>query len=672
MKKLNLLFIVLSVFVIVSCNHNAANSENEKKSETTTSETLYSLTVTAAANGKITPNKTSEIRAGEEIVLIVEPNEGYKLKTLTVVTEKQKDIAVAAISRGTVYKFTMPIGNVTVNSEFVINTVTEDLTDPQADGAVLYKIEHWLQDVDDLETYELAVVQTKSGEAGEETTAAAKTYTGFNTVPFNQKIISENGNTVVKIFYNRKIITYTFDPNGGNWDGDTSSKIVTGVYGTAVTNIPQNPFRNGCTFNSWDKTIPDMFGLDDITFKPVWNILESIKYTVKIYKQNIWGGNSYTLSSSEEHYGMKGFLTDYLAPDITGFDVLDYSQINIADDGSSVLNVYYNRKSYTVTFDTNGGSSIPSQQVLYEGNVIKPNNPKKDNYMFLNWYTSSNCETSYNFSTLVEGPITLYAGWRVYDFNYTFHETVTKLTVGTDGTAGTDAEYVLFGDYPQSIKDDAIEINENIEGYFGENRLFSGSDNNLYVEENGVYYKVEPIKWRVLSKDVNGKAVLLAEKILQQTVFWGTSYNDSYIREYLHDYFLNEAFTGNAIELIQTTTVQSDSYITYNSAPDIPVLTDSTQDKIYFLSASEISDISVFVNDASRIRTNTDYALIHSYYPNDEAAWWLRSTDYHESDNFIMSYCITNSGKVNYDDVYGIGFGGYAGVVPAITVYLPD
>ena len=179
MKKLSLLFIVLSVFVIVSCNHNAANSENEKKSETTTSETLYSLTVTAAANGKITPNKTSEIRAGEEIVLIVEPNEGYQLKSIIVITEEKKDIAVAAVSKGVVYKVTMPIGNVTINSEFAIKTVSEDLTDPQADAAVLYKIEHWLQDVDDLETYELAVVQTKSGEAGEDTTAVAKDFAGF-------------------------------------------------------------------------------------------------------------------------------------------------------------------------------------------------------------------------------------------------------------------------------------------------------------------------------------------------------------------------------------------------------------------------------------------------------------------------------------------------------------
>ena len=36
---------------------------------------------------------------------------------------------------------------------------------------------------------------------------------------------------------------------------------------------------------------------------------------------------------------------------------------------------------------------------------------------------------------------------------YQFHSTVTYLDAGTDGTAGTNGTYCLFGDWPQTIKE---------------------------------------------------------------------------------------------------------------------------------------------------------------------------------------------------------------------------
>ena len=41
---------------------------------------------------------------------------------------------------------------------------------------------------------------------------------------------------------------------------------------------------------------------------------------------------------------------------------------------------------------------------------------------------------------------------------YQFHETVEYLPAGTDGTAGTTGTYVLFGDWPQTIKAQNVEI----------------------------------------------------------------------------------------------------------------------------------------------------------------------------------------------------------------------
>ena len=64
-------------------------------------------------------------------------------------------------------------------------------------------------------------------------------------------------------------------------------------------------------------------------------------------------------------------------------------------------------KTYTVTFDSDGGSNVNSQMV---GNTsaIKPADPKKDGYDFVGWYLG---DTQYTFDTKITGDITLKAHW---------------------------------------------------------------------------------------------------------------------------------------------------------------------------------------------------------------------------------------------------------------------
>ncbi len=128
---------------------------------------------------------------------------------------------------------------------------------------------------------------------------------------------------------------------------------------------------------------------------------------------------------------------------------------------------------------------------------------------------------------------------------YKFHETITVLPKGTDGTVGTDGVYVYFGDWPQTIKADDVTIDEDESIIMGSNIYYKGSDGNYYVKclenasceniqySNNVpvlskdfnsykYFKVEPIKWRVVDSDFDhdlnsatgGKKLLVAETIL--------------------------------------------------------------------------------------------------------------------------------------------------------------
>ncbi len=67
-------------------------------------------------------------------------------------------------------------------------------------------------------------------------------------------------------------------------------------------------------------------------------------------------------------------------------------------------------ESYTVTFESNGGSSVDAQTVEYSSTATSIT-PTKTDYTFDGWYSDSGLTTAYDFSTEVTADITLYAKW---------------------------------------------------------------------------------------------------------------------------------------------------------------------------------------------------------------------------------------------------------------------
>ena len=68
--------------------------------------------------------------------------------------------------------------------------------------------------------------------------------------------------------------------------------------------------------------------------------------------------------------------------------------------------------SYTVTFNSQGGSAVSSQTVNHGGKVSEPTDPTKTGYAFAGWYKESGCTNAWDFATdTVTSNITLYAKW---------------------------------------------------------------------------------------------------------------------------------------------------------------------------------------------------------------------------------------------------------------------
>lgn len=84
-----------------------------------------------------------------------------------------------------------------------------------------------------------------------------------------------------------------------------------------------------------------------------------------------------------------------------------------AKDGG--INFYYVRvthKAYTVTFNTNGGTSVAAQTVNSGGTCNEPVDvPTKDDYIFAGWYSDEELTQTYDFTSPVVKDITLFAKW---------------------------------------------------------------------------------------------------------------------------------------------------------------------------------------------------------------------------------------------------------------------
>ena len=108
------------------------------------------------------------------------------------------------------------------------------------------------------------------------------------------------------------------------------------------------------------------------------------------------------------------------------------------------------KNNYTVTFNSNGGSSIGSQTVTEGNKVQRPSDPTKTGHRFAGWTLNG---SAYDFNSAVTGNITLVANWTQKSYSVTataadqtspfsrvlsVYEEGTKITVKTiqysDGT----------------------------------------------------------------------------------------------------------------------------------------------------------------------------------------------------------------------------------------------
>lgn len=248
-------------------------------------------------------------------------------------------------------------------SEAKIYTVTYQAAE------VDFTVKHYQQNVSKDE-YTLADTETKKGytESAVGEGLAKTDYTGFYSLLYDTTTtIAADGSTVVEVYYDRYYYLMNFDLDGGY-----GVEPIYARFGAPI-NVGK-PTKPGYTFTGWDKAIPKTMPVDGGTYKATWKIGES-GFTVVFWYENA-DDDGYsvagTYTPADVKPGTEKRSEDYKDQSFTGRDDKHFTYnaakaetVTVKGDGSTVLNVYYTRNKYTLTFK-DGNIKIVCGKVEHE------------------------------------------------------------------------------------------------------------------------------------------------------------------------------------------------------------------------------------------------------------------------------------------------------------------
>lgn len=264
-----------------------------------------------------------------------------------------------------------------VNENIVINVYYKPIE-------VGFAIRYFFQNIhDDLYTENVALYHTGKAETGtlisnEYLTAHAGDTTGFEKMYHIPEHIAADGSTVFECYYDRNYYLIQFDQNGGYGVDPIYAR-----YGTPF--IVNDPIRHGYTFAGWDElnidtdgdeipdagngiadNLPDTIPAANKKYVALWKTVNTT-YTIVYWQENAnddgysyWGhatrqATSASIVNAEDTAAADG-MTD--AQHFLFNSALSDRGVLVEGDGTTILNVYYTRKFYTITFKATGKCTI--------------------------------------------------------------------------------------------------------------------------------------------------------------------------------------------------------------------------------------------------------------------------------------------------------------------------
>jgi uncharacterized repeat protein (TIGR02543 family) len=158
------------------------------------------------------------------------------------------------------------------------------------------------------------------------------------------------------------------------------------------------------------------FANDSHVMTFVRTVSKDAKQTVSFDSQGGSAVNSITASYNDAIKSPTPTKTGYTFlgwyKDASGTQAWNFATDKVT--ASTTLYAKWGINKYTVTFNSNGGSSVATKTGNYDSVIAKPANPTRKGYVFVGWYKDAALKTAWNFTTdKVTANTTLYAKWDV-------------------------------------------------------------------------------------------------------------------------------------------------------------------------------------------------------------------------------------------------------------------
>ena len=326
-------------------------------------------------------------------------------------------------------------------------------------------------------------------------------------------------------------------------------------------------------------------------------------------------------------------------------------------------NINNDQNTYSETKDEEINNHINNEYIYYSLNDIKQliknkefekakiiiNTKLKSEDTFMLWYYLLICETkkfhdfsSPNLSEILKNMMNktpLIFSKKVNKIVKKY-ENKTKSSI-RGNKVKMEKNCIYFGSYPQTIKRKDVLIQDSIPNEKG---CYYGSDENEYIKihhynyiynyqviahhnhytfsnleeianDKDYYFKVEPLKWRLIKK-IKGFGIFVCENIIDKGIFCEgqTNYEQSNIRYWLNNVFYNIAFNNQEKDLIKEVLVDN------SKRTGKKFSCNDTKDKVFLLSLKDCKRAKIPLT-----KTQTDYAkavTTHDIYKNN---YWTRS-----------------------------------------------
>ncbi len=240
-------------------------------------------------------------------------------------------------------------------------TINETISDDKTIVVLYYASEvavivnHYRQNIDN-DGYTLFETENGTGFTDDPVRDRAQQYEGFIALPYDKdELVAADGTTSVEIYYDRNYYLLSL-----NLDGGYGVEPIYAKYGTPIS--LGEPTKAGYTFKGWEPAAPATMPANGAALTAQWEADKTAKVTVVVWGENADDENYSYIKSVETTAPVGSTLTAIpsgtnLNMGTKPWELKRVEQTTVAADGSSVLNVYYDRKEFTLTFkyDYNSG-----------------------------------------------------------------------------------------------------------------------------------------------------------------------------------------------------------------------------------------------------------------------------------------------------------------------------